>query len=65
MKKAADAAVLKAAQRLGVRRLPLELRRARKILEVGVPVILAVLAIILSKSSLCTFGSALLSAFVS
>ncbi|WP_334501382.1 hypothetical protein [Bradyrhizobium sp. AZCC 1678] len=63
VRKAADAAVLKAEQRLGIRRLPRELRRARKILEVGVPIVFAALAIILSRASLDTFGAALISAF--
>ncbi|MDH2352160.1 hypothetical protein QCM80_16015 [Bradyrhizobium sp. SSUT112] len=63
VKEAADAAVLKAEKRLGVRRLPRELRQTRKILEVGVPIVFAVVAIVLSRSSMHTFGSALISAF--
>ena len=63
VRKAADAAVLKAEKRLGIRRLPRNLRQARKILEVGVPVVFAVLAIALSRTSIHTFGTALISAF--
>ena len=63
VKEAADAAVLKAEKRLGVRRLPREVRRARKILEVGVPVVFAALAIVLSRELVYTFGAALISVF--
>jgi hypothetical protein len=63
VKEAADAAVLKAEKRLGVRRLPRQVRRARKILEVGVPIVFAALAIVLSRESAYTFGAALISAF--
>jgi hypothetical protein len=64
VKEAADAAVLKAEKRLGVRRLlPRQVRRARKILEVGVPIVFAALAIVLSRASMYTFGAALISAF--
>jgi hypothetical protein len=38
VKQAADAAVQKAEERLGIRRWPRELRRIRTILEVGVPI---------------------------
>lgn len=64
VKDAADATVLKAEKRLGVRRLlPRQLRRARKILEVGVPIAFAALAIVLSRASVYTFGAALITAF--
>ncbi|MCA1452155.1 hypothetical protein I6F35_02860 [Bradyrhizobium sp. BRP22] len=63
VKEAADAAVLKAEKRLGIRRLPRHLRQARKILEVGVPIVFAALAIVLSRASMYTFGAALVSAF--
>jgi hypothetical protein len=60
---AADAAVRKAEGRIGIRRLPRELRRVRKILEIGVPVVFAIVALILSRASLAKFAGALLSAF--
>ena len=63
VKEAADAAVLKAEERLGIRRLPRQLRRARSILEVGVPIVFAALAIILSRASVYAFGAAIVSAF--
>ena len=63
VREAADAAVLKAEKRLGIRRLPQRVMRARKILEVGVPIVFAALAIVLSRASVYTFGAALVSAF--
>ncbi len=60
--KAAEAAVLKAEARIGVRRLPRELRRARKILEIGVPILLALIALALSRGSLSAFSVAMISA---
>jgi hypothetical protein len=63
VKEAADLAVLKAERRLGIRRLPRQVRRARKILEVGVPIVFAVLAIVLSRASVYAFGAAFVSAF--
>jgi len=59
VREAADAAVLKAEKRLGIRRLPQRVRRARKILEVGVPIVFAALAIVLSRASVYTFGRGL------
>lgn len=53
---AANAAISEAEERIGVRRLPQMLRRLRKSLEVGVPVIFAALALILSRKSLLAFG---------
>jgi hypothetical protein len=63
IKQAADAAVSKAEKRIGIRRQPRELRRARKILEIGVPTIFGVVALILSRAFLATFIAALFSAF--
>ncbi|WP_155255209.1 hypothetical protein [Bradyrhizobium elkanii] len=63
VKEAADAAVLKAEKRLGIRRLPRHLRQALKTLEVSVPIVFAALAIVLSRASVYTFGAALVSAF--
>ena len=63
IKEAADAAVSKVEKRIGIRRQPRELRRARKLLEVGVPVIFGIVALILSRAFLGTFIAALISAF--
>jgi hypothetical protein len=62
IKKAADAAVLKAETRIGIRRFPRKLREARKILEIGVPLLFAAVALVLSQVSLSTFAAALFSA---
>jgi hypothetical protein len=64
IKEAADSAVSKVEKRIGIRRLPRELRRMRKILEIGVPLVLAVAALLLSKASLGAFTAALISAFM-
>jgi hypothetical protein len=61
---AADAAVTKAEQRIGIRRLPRILRIVRKSLEVVVPVVVALLALILSRASLADFARALVTAFL-
>ena len=63
IKQAAGAAVSKAEKRIGIRRQPRELRRARKILEIGVPFIFGVVALILSRAFLATFVAALFSTF--
>jgi hypothetical protein len=62
IKEAADAAVANAEARIGIRRLPRELRRVRKTLEIGVPIVFAVVALVLSRASLITFTTALVSA---
>jgi hypothetical protein len=62
IKEAADAAVSKAEARIGIRRLPRELRRVRKILEIMVPIAFAAVALVLSRASLVTFATALASA---
>jgi hypothetical protein len=63
IREAADAAVANAEARIGIRRLPRELRRIRKTLEIGVPVTFAIVALVLSRASLITFSTALVSAF--
>lgn len=63
IKVAADAAVERAEGRIGIRRLPRELRRVRKVLEIGVPIAFAVVALILSKGSLSAFVTALIAEF--
>jgi hypothetical protein len=60
---AADAAVKRAEERIGIRRLPRMLRRVRSVLEIGVPSVFAVVALVLSRASLGSFFGALLSAF--
>jgi hypothetical protein len=62
IKEAADAAVSRAETRIGIRRLPREVRRMRKILEIAVPIGFALVALVLSRASLVTFTSALVSA---
>jgi hypothetical protein len=59
IREAADAAVSKAEARIGIRRWPRRLRLVRKTLEVGVPVVFAVIALVLSGAFLATFFSAL------
>jgi hypothetical protein len=63
IKEAADAAVAKAEDRLGIRNFPRKLREARKMLEIGVPLAFAGVALLLSRASLGTFAIALISAF--
>jgi len=62
IKEAADAAVSKAEARIGIRRLPREVRRIRKIMEIVVPIGFAIIAIVLSRVSLGMFAAALVSA---
>jgi hypothetical protein len=63
IKEAADAAVAKAENRIGIRSFPRKLRAVRKILEIGVPLVFAGVALFLSRASLGTFAAALISAF--
>lgn len=63
IKEAADAAVQRAENRIGVRRVPRAIRTIRKYLEIGVPLVLAAIAILLSRSSLTAFAVALVAAF--
>ncbi len=63
VKQAADAAVRRAEQRLGVRRLPRQLRQVRTTLEIGVPIVFAVVATLLSRASIFAFAAALVAAF--
>jgi hypothetical protein len=62
IREAADAAVSKAETRIGVRSIPRRLRGVRKILEIAVPVVFAVVALVLSWASLGTFVAALFAA---
>lgn len=63
VKDAADAAVKKVEGRIGNRGAPRILKRARKALEVGVPTVIALLALVLARASLVGFGRALVGAF--
>ena len=63
IKEAADAAVSKAEGRIGIRRFPRKLRTVRKILEIAVPLVLASVALLLSRGSLGSFSAALIAAF--
>ena len=62
IKEAADAAVSKAETRIGVRSNPRRLRGVRKILEMAVPLMFAVVALVISRASLGTFVAALFAA---
>jgi hypothetical protein len=62
IKEAADAAVSKAENRIGIRRFPRKLREARKILEIAIPLAFAGLALFLSRGSLGVFLAALITA---
>jgi hypothetical protein len=62
IKEAADAAVAKAEARIGVRRFPRQLSRVRKGLEIAIPIVFALVALVLSRASLITFSKALVSA---
>jgi hypothetical protein len=62
IKEAADAAVSKAENRIGIRRFPRKLREARKIFEIAIPLIFAGIALFLSRASLSTFVAALIAA---
>lgn len=63
VREAADAAVKKAEERIGIRRWPRMLREMRKVLEVGVPLLVALLALVLSRASLGGFVRAIVGAF--
>jgi hypothetical protein len=63
IREAADLAVLKAETRIGVRRWPRRIRRLRSVLEILVPISFAAIALTLSRSSLHTFVTTLMSAF--
>jgi hypothetical protein len=63
IKEAADAAVAKAENRIGIRSFPRRLRAVRKILEIGVPLVFAGVALFVSRASLGMFAAALISAF--
>ena len=56
--KAADEAVQRAEERLGMRQLPRQLRHVRTILETGVPIGFALIAIFLSRASSWAFFKA-------
>ena len=58
----ANSAVSKAEARVGIRKMPRAVRLIRKCLEIGFPVIFAIVALILSRSNLLAFAYSLFSA---
>jgi hypothetical protein len=60
IKNTAEQAVANAEARLGLRRLPQSLRRTRKWLEFGIPLVFALVALLLAKHSLFAFAAALI-----
>ena len=61
VKEQSEKAVLKAEEKVGMRRLPQRVRLLRKYLEIGVPALFAVNALALTGAQLAAFMSALLS----